>query len=209
LLTQVARILPAENPAYLVGGGVRDAMLLQPTRDLDIIVPGNAIQIARKVADSLNGFFYTLDENRNYGRVILTNINSERFIIDFTRYQGTDLESDLKARDFTVNAMAVEIHQTQALYDPLGGMNDLRNKQIRMCQNDTFQKDPIRILRGVRLASSLKFRIHPDTLLQMRSHAPLSIHTRAITMNHPDSDGLTCNSNPSIGSARYIACNPA
>jgi len=173
ILSQVASVLPAGSPAYLVGGAVRDAMLSQPTHDLDIVLPGNAIQIARKVADSLNGFFYPLDEDRNYGRVILSNNNSERFIIDFTVYQGLDLESDLRARDFTVNALAVEIHQTQALFDPLGGTNDLRNKLIRMCQIDSLQKDPIRILRGVRLATSLKFRIHPDTLLQMRSAAHL------------------------------------
>lgn len=173
LLSQVAAILPTGIPAYLVGGAVRDAILSRPTHDLDIVLPGNAIQIARKVADSLNGFFYPLDVDRDYGRVIISLTNSERFVIDFTVYQGPDLESDLRARDFTVNAMAVEIHQTPALLDPLGGANDLRIKQIRTCQNDSLQKDPIRILRGVRLAVSLDFQIHPDTRLQMRSDVHL------------------------------------
>ena len=177
LLSRVAALLPTGSPAYVVGGAVRDAMLSRPTHDLDIVLPESAIQIARKVADSLNGFFYPLDADRDYGRVILSLTNSERFVIDFTVYQGPNLESDLRARDFTVNSMAVEIHQTQALLDPLGGANDLRNKQIRICQNDSLQKDPVRILRGIRLAASLDFQIHPETRLLMRSNAHLLLNS--------------------------------
>lgn len=173
LLSKIASVLPGESTAYVVGGAVRDAMLSRPTHDLDIILPENAIQVARKVADSLHGYFYPLDVDRDYGRVILSTSNSERFVIDFTAYQGPDLESDLQARDFTVNAMAVEIHQPQVLLDPLGGASDLRNKQIRICQIGSLQKDPIRILRAVRLATSLDFQIHPETRLQLRSYAHL------------------------------------
>ena len=173
LLSQVAAVLPEGEPAYLVGGAVRDAMLSRPTHDLDIVLPENAIQIARKVADSFNGFFYPLDIDRDYGRVVLPLSNSERFVIDFTVYQGPDLESDLRGRDFTVNAMAIDIHQPQTLFDPFGGVIDIHNKQIRICQNDSLQKDPIRVIRGVRLAASLNFQIHPDTRIQMRANAQL------------------------------------
>lgn len=177
LVNQIIAVLPSDGIAFLVGGAVRDAMLSRLTHDLDFVLPGHAIQTARKVADSLNGHFYPLDPERDFGRVILTQPNSERFVIDFTVYQGPDLESDLLARDFTVNAMAVDVHQPQALLDPLSGANDLRNKQIRFCRPDSFQNDPIRILRGVRLANSLDFRIHADTRQQMRTDAHLISNT--------------------------------
>lgn len=173
LVNQIIPVLPQDMPVFLVGGAVRDAMLSQPTHDIDLVLPERAIQTARKVANALNGYFYPLDTKRDYGRVIYKPSNSEQFVIDFTVFQGPDLESDLQARDFTVNAMAVEIHQLQALLDPLGGANDLRNKQLRICRSDAFKNDPIRILRGVRLAANYDFRIHVDTRLQMRSDAHL------------------------------------
>jgi len=101
------------------GAPWRDAMLSRPTHDSGHRSARNAILIARKVADSLNGFFYPLDADRDYGRVNPISYEFRTFVIDFTVYQGPNLESDLRARDFTVNSMAVEIHQTQALLDPL------------------------------------------------------------------------------------------
>jgi putative nucleotidyltransferase with HDIG domain len=164
--------LPPETPVYLVGGAVRDAMLGIPTHDLDFAVPARAGQIARQVADGLSGAFYPLDEERDYGRVILTGGEGERQVIDFAQFQGPDLESDLRNRDFSVNAMAVDIRSEFTLVDPLGGAADLRRKRLRACSPRSFITDPLRILRGIRLAASFGFQVVPETRQLMRQAAP-------------------------------------
>jgi putative nucleotidyltransferase with HDIG domain len=125
------------------------------------------------VADQLGGAFYPLDKERDYGRVILSRPPEPAMVLDFALFQGPDLESDLRARDFTINAMALEVHSPQSLLDPLGGAADLRNKQLRACSPDSFMADPLRIIRGVRLASDFDFRIQRETREWMRQASPL------------------------------------
>ena len=168
ILDRIIPALPPDTPVYLVGGAVRDAMLARPSHDLDFVLPAHALQIARQVADAIGGAFYPLDEERNYGRAIFTEADGTRLVLDFSGYQGADLESDLRGRDFTVNAMAVEARQSQTLFDPLGGAADLHARQLRACSIDAFIADPIRILRGVRLAAAFDFHIQPDSRQLMR-----------------------------------------
>src|SRR3990170_322036 len=168
ILDRIIPALPPGVPVYLVGGAVRDAMLARPSHDLDFVLPAHALQIARQVADGIGGAFYPLDEERNYGRAIFTETDGTRLVLDFSGYQGADLESDLRGRDFTVNAMAVEARQSQTLFDPLGGAADLHARQLRACSIDAFIADPIRILRGVRLAAAFDFHIQPDSRQLMR-----------------------------------------
>jgi len=168
ILDRILPALPPGVPVYLVGGAVRDAMLARPSHDLDFVLPAHALQIARQVADAIGGAFYPLDEERNYGRAIFTEADGTRLVLDFSGYQGADLESDLRGRDFTVNAMAVEARQSQTLFDPLGGAADLHARQLRACSIDAFIADPIRILRGVRLAAAFDFHIQPDSRQLMR-----------------------------------------
>lgn len=168
LLERVRAALSQEAPVYLVGGAVRDAMLGNSTHDLDFLVEREALPLARKVADALGAAFYALDKRRGYGRVILEGNEGERAVLDFTTFQGADLESDLRARDFTINAMAVDLRQPQALLDPLGGGLDLREKRLRACSPQAFLADPVRILRGIRLAAGLEFHVLPETRAQMR-----------------------------------------
>lgn len=171
--------LPPSTPVYLVGGAVRDALLARPSHDLDFALPENALPVARQVANAIGGAFYPLDEARNYGRVVFTAEDGARLVIDFSVYQGPDLESDLRGRDFTVNAMAVEVHQ-RALFDPLGGAVDLRARQLRACSPEAFIADPIRVLRGIRLAAAFDFHILPETRQLMRQA------THLIPQNSPE-----------------------
>lgn len=164
---------------YLVGGAVRDMLLNKPSKDFDFVVPSGGIDLARRVADALGGYFYPLDKDRDYGRVILLQQDDERTILDFTPYQGGGLESDLRGRDFTINAMAVEIRHTDRLVDPLGGLSDLREKTLRACSEEALQADPIRILRAVRLATALDLKITRDTRRSMRAVAPQLVHSSA------------------------------
>ena len=179
VLEQVRASLPAETPIYLVGGAVRDALLGRPTHDLDFVLPADSLKIARCVADKLAAAYYPLDEGRQYGRVVLSSETGERMVLDFTVYQGYTLESDLRARDFTINAMAVDVHQPQNLFDPLGGLSDLHAKILRDCSATALSDDPLRVLRGIRLATSFDLHILPDTRERMRKAARQLTHVSA------------------------------
>jgi putative nucleotidyltransferase with HDIG domain len=170
-LARVCEAIPNRIPVYLVGGAVRDSFLSRLSHDLDFALRVDALGVGRQVADALGGAYYPLDEERETGRVILTEEDGSRMVLDFALFRGPDLESDLRARDFTVNAMAVDVRKIDSLLDPLGGLNDLLAKQLRACTSGTFDDDPVRILRGVRLAADFGFRIHPETIHLMRISA--------------------------------------
>jgi hypothetical protein len=171
LLDAVRPALPAGQPVYLVGGAVRDALLARPTHDLDFAVPADGIRLARRVADALGAAFMPLDESRDTGRVIRIHADGSRAILDFASYRGPDLEADLRGRDFTVNALALDVH-TLALHDPLGGAADLRAKVLRPCSSESLRDDPLRVLRAVRLAAELGLHIPAATRRLIRQAVP-------------------------------------
>jgi len=171
LLDKVRAALP-DVELYLVGGAVRDAMLGRLSLDLDLVAPSDGIRLARRVADALQADIFPLDDARDTGRVIVTHADGSREKIDIAAYRGLNLEEDLDARDFTVNAMAVDL-RTMSLLDPLSGAADLRAKKLRACAETSMDDDPIRILRGIRLAASLGFQVDPSTRQAMKSAAPL------------------------------------
>lgn len=159
-------------PVYLAGGAVRDAYLGKPVRDMDFVLQGDVLQIARKVADRIGAAYYPLDEERQTARLVLIEPGEPRDVLDFSAMRGSDLDSDLQARDFTINAMAVEITRPQELLDPSGGVADLKAKILRACSTHSFTDDPLRVLRGVRLAAAFGLHIHPETRDLMRAAAP-------------------------------------
>jgi poly(A) polymerase len=170
LLDTVRKILPEGQPVYLVGGAVRDLLLGQTCRDLDFAVEREAIKIARRIADQLNADFYALDTERDTGRVIFTGEDGKRTVMDFATFRGPDLEADLFGRDFTMNAIAIDLRDN-SIHDPLGGAQDLKDKRLRLCSPSAFADDPVRILRGVRLAANFSFTILPDTRKAMKAAA--------------------------------------
>jgi putative nucleotidyltransferase with HDIG domain len=115
------------------------------------------------VADTLGSDVYPLDTERDTGRVLLPQPDGKRLILDFATYRGPDLESDLRGRDFTVNAMALDLRDDSSLIDPLGGAKDLRQRRLRACSPASFSDDPLRALRAVRLSVSLQFKLDPQT----------------------------------------------
>jgi tRNA nucleotidyltransferase/poly(A) polymerase len=172
LLGRVTAALPADAPVYLVGGAVRDALLSIPTHDLDFALPGNALGVARRVANTLSASYYPLDLERETGRVILFDSLGERLVLDFAAFRGPDLESDLRDRDFTVNAMAISVRNPGKLIDPLDGAHDLREKLLRACSTQAFHNDPVRVLRCIRQAVAFDFYILPETQEQLRLAIP-------------------------------------
>jgi poly(A) polymerase len=166
LIDQVRDALP-DQEVYLVGGAVRDLLLHRLSPDFDFAVPSNGISLARHIANALKADFMVLDEERDTGRVIVTDSGNQRTFIDFATYRGKDLEADLRARDFTINAIALDLRE-QTLIDPLNGAADVRTKLIRACTPASLRDDPVRILRAVRQAAALGFKIQPETRKAMK-----------------------------------------
>ncbi|MEJ5226287.1 MAG: HD domain-containing protein, partial [Anaerolineales bacterium] len=139
---------------------------------LDFVVSSGAIPLARQVARHLDAAFYILDEASDTGRVVIIHDDGTRDILDFAAYRGPDIEADLRARDFTFNALALDL-TTLSLLDPLRGVSDLREKRIRACSSQSFTQDPVRILRAVRQAAALGFNIQPETRQMMKAAVSL------------------------------------
>jgi tRNA nucleotidyltransferase/poly(A) polymerase len=171
LIDKVRDMLP-DQEIYLVGGAVRDLLLNRLSHDLDFAVPANGIPLARRVANALKADFMTLDDERDTGRVIVTEPDGTRTFLDFAVYRGKDLEADLRARDFTVNAIAFNPGD-QTLIDPLNGTADLRARLIRACSPTSLSDDPVRILRAIRQAAAFEFKIDPETRKAMKQAAGL------------------------------------
>ena len=162
LVEKILDVLPADQEIYLVGGAVRDLLISRISPDLDFAVPSNGISLARKVANALNADFVPLDDERDTGRVVVTNDDGSRIFLDFAVYRGANLEEDLRARDFTINAIAYNL-RNETILDPLEGGNDLRQKIIRACSPTSLSDDPVRILRAIRQAAAFGFRIEKNT----------------------------------------------
>jgi hypothetical protein len=110
-----------------------------------------------------------MDVERGTVRVII-NRHDQRFYIDLSRMRGDDINEDLRGRDFTVNAMALDIGLLEQVIDPLGGALDLRKKHLRLCSPDAIRADPLRSLRSVRLALEYGLMILPETTQNIRKY---------------------------------------
>ncbi len=162
---------------WLVGGAVRDALLNRPVHDWDFAVDRDASALARAVGDTVGGAYFPLDEERGTSRVVLKAEDDAWLEVDFALLRGADLMTDLAARDFTINAMAVG--QRGALIDPLGGKADLEARCIRATSEQALRDDPLRLLRAARIEAGLNFEIEPQTATWIRRHAP-SLSTSAV-----------------------------
>lgn len=162
-LRQAARVL--KEPAWVVGGTVRDALLGRDTPDIDLAV-SDAKGAAQKLARAWKGSFVPLDEENGVYRVALKKGPVTQ--VDVARIQGGSIEADLLRRDFTVNALAVPLESAAArpfpLIDPRGGKEDLARKVLRTESDQILRDDPLRLLRAFRLAAQLGFSIEPATL---------------------------------------------
>ena len=170
LIQKIKTVLPPGQEVYLVGGAVRDLLMSRLSPDLDFALPSSGISLARAVANSLHADFMILDEERDTGRVILTHEDGTFTFLDFATYRGATLEDDLRDRDFTINAIALQLHDLTVI-DPLNGASDIRAKTIRTCSPTSMANDPVRILRGIRLAASLGFSIDKSTREAMKQAA--------------------------------------
>ncbi len=179
----------APRRVYLVGGAVRDLLLGREPLDLDIAVEGDAAAAAEAVRAALGGSVFALDAARGQYRVALKRRGGAApLYVDAGGLEG-DIEADLRRRDFTIDAMAVEIGNTQPatgntqpatghrapeageVIDPLGGRRDLDARLLRMTSEQALRDDPLRLLRGVRLATELALTIEAETAAALARNA--------------------------------------
>lgn len=173
VFARLTEALEPDQQIYLVGGAVRDLLLGRSLHDFDFAVWPSARQIARRIANRLGGHFFVMDAEHDVARVIWKPVQGERQIFDFSRLRSADIETDLHSRDFTINAIAIDLRDPDNLVDPLGGAVDLKNGVLRACSSDAFREDPIRVLRAVRLAIAFNLKIEPQTLAQLRQAVSL------------------------------------
>jgi poly(A) polymerase len=155
--------------AWLVGGAVRDRLLGRGTgdEDLDLAVAGDPRPAARRLARATGAAAFELSDTFGGWRVVGPRHGWQ---VDLTPLQGGTLESDLAARDLTVNAMAEPLHGGD-LVDPHGGRADLAARRLRMVSAAAFDADPLRTLRVARLAIELGFAVDPATGRAARDRA--------------------------------------
>jgi len=172
--------------AFVIGGWVRDYLLKRdhPDRDIDIVVIGNGIEIAKKVASGIDPKI-KVNVFRNFGTAMFRwkdydiefvgarkesyNRGSRKPVVE----TGT-LEDDQRRRDFTINALAISLNKDTygEFLDPFGGREDLANKIIRtpLDPDKTFSDDPLRMMRAIRFATQLNFTIDKDTFSSIKKN---------------------------------------
>ena len=151
----------------LVGGSVRDGLLnkLSQKPDLDFVIPIEAIKFSKNLSKKINATFIKLDEKRDIARLVING-----WTLDFARQVGKNLEDDLLRRDFRINAIALKLSEKPEIFDPIGGMDDLKNKKIVAISEKNLIDDPLRILRGFRLMCELGFELEKKTKIFLKNN---------------------------------------
>ena len=164
-------------PVYVVGGYVRDALLNKNNKDIDIVVEGNALFFAKKLAQLLN-IQYTIDFDK-FGtariphpeiEIEIATARSESYSSESRKpyVKESTIENDMSRRDFTMNAIAASLHPDNfgELLDPYKGIKDLQKQLIitPLDPDETLNDDPLRMLRAIRFAAQLNFNIASNVL---------------------------------------------
>ncbi len=163
--------------AYLVGGYLRDGLLGRDNEDIDLALSGDAEAIARALIEELGGNYFHLGNEQGVVRILVQQ-GPVPLQIDIALLQGT-IEQDLMRRDFTLDALALPIDafdgkwDPASLIDPTGGYRDLKNKTLRATSLTVFQDDPLRLLRGQRLAAEMGLKIEGKTEEEIKARAAL------------------------------------
>lgn len=143
---------------FLVGGTVRDMLLGRDFHDIDLVAalsPEEILALGFRLVEASSSTTIYFKHHPDFGNIELTRINSIN-----------DLESDLLRRDFTINAIALNMNDCHI--DPLGGREDLKAGLLRVCSQQTFSGDPLRIFRAFRFEAD-GWRMAPETAVQIRS----------------------------------------
>lgn len=170
--------------AFVIGGYVRDLLLERPSKDIDIVVLGSGLEFAQKVAEKLKVKKVSLFKTYGTAQFVYKDLDVEFVGARKESYSENsrkpaveegNLEDDQNRRDFTINALALSLHPDSfgELIDPFGGIEDLEKGIIRtpLEPGQTYSDDPLRMLRAIRFATQLDFKIHKDSFKAIFEHA--------------------------------------
>ena len=192
IITRASEIL--EVKTYVIGGFVRDYILQRGVaKDIDIVTVGNGIALAKKVASLLPNK-PKVQVFKTYGTAMLVYKDMELEFVGARKESYAEdsrnpevsvgtLEDDQNRRDFTINALAISLHKDDygTLLDPFNGLKDLEKGIIKTPLNPdiTYSDDPLRMMRAIRFATQLNFKIEENSLLAITKNASrLSIITK-------------------------------
>ena len=170
---------------FFVGGVIRDSIISSKPHeqgDIDIAIEGDALIEGKKMAQALGGVYVELDTKHGICRVVLKT-DSKQTYFDLTS-SNYGIATDLEDRDFTLNAMALNIEHIQAcnqshsfnlanVLDPFGGLGDIKNRIIKSVSETSIINDPIRTLRAIRISQRFRFQISEETSEQIKNSSSL------------------------------------
>ena len=170
--------------SYVIGGYVRDAILGRECKDIDVVCIGSGIDLALEVAKEFDLPEHAVSVFKNFGTAMIkvddwdlefVGARKESYNRDSRKpvVEEGSLEDDQNRRDFTINALAVQLNKAYwgKLLDPFNGLGDLQAKIIRtpLAPGITFSDDPLRMMRAVRFAAQLGFDIYPETFEALKT----------------------------------------
>jgi putative nucleotidyltransferase with HDIG domain len=158
----------AREPAWLVGGAVRDQLLGRETTDFDVVVREDPQRLAQALGRAAHGHPFALSEGFGAWRVVA---HDHAWQLDLLPLGEHALEDDLAQRDLTINAIAQPLGGGEYL-DPFNGLDDLRSRCLRMVSPGSFAADPLRTVRLARLGCELGFDVDPGTAVSARAASP-------------------------------------
>ena len=208
----ISEIVSQENlESYVIGGFVRDIFLQRGSKDIDVVVIGSGIELAQKVAAKAGKPKVSIF--KNFGTAMLKFKDIEVEFVGARResynrdsrnpiVEDGSLEDDQKRRDFTINALALSLHKDNfgELLDPFGGIDDLNNKIIKTPMDPmiTFSDDPLRMMRAIRFATQLNFKISDETFEAIKKNRD-RIHIISKERIIEELNKIVLSDKPSIG----------
>ena len=217
IMYRIGDLADEENlPCYIVGGYVRDLLMQRPCSDIDIMVIGEPVPFARKIADRLHGKNFVLFERFRTAQLELKDGNGESFKLEIVGARkesynpesrkpitsiGT-IEDDLSRRDFTINALALRVNREKRneIVDLFDGVRHIGERLLRtpLDPEKTFSDDPLRMMRAARFACQLQFTLDKESTLAMKAmHDRIQIVSRE-RVSHEFLKIMQC-PKPSIG----------
>ncbi len=172
------------KPVFIIGGYARDLILNRPSKDIDVVIEGSGIELANNIAKQLN--VKKIAVYKQFGTAMLKYKDIEIEFVGARKesyrknsrkpiVENGSLQDDQNRRDFTINALAINMHPDNygEIVDPFNGLIDLENKIIKTPLNPdiTYSDDPLRMMRAIRFATQLDFKIEEESFLSITRNA--------------------------------------